>query len=109
MPSFSKPDVVLVRYPFSDLTGIKVRPAVVVHAPHTSQDLIVVPLTSRIGGLFVGEFVLADWRGAGLHVPTATKRGLFTVHPSLIVKRIGALNDVDIQQVEQSLRLWLGL
>ncbi len=109
MPSFSKPDVVLVRYPFSDLTGIKVRPAVVVHAPHASQDLIVVPLTSRTGGLFVGEFILADWRGAGLHVPTATKRGLYTVHPSLIVKRVGALAGVDAGQVEQSLRLWLGL
>ena len=109
MPNFSKPDVVLVRYPFSDLTGTKIRPAIVVHAPHVSQDVIVVPLTSRTGRLSVGEFVLADWRGAGLHVPTAAKRGLYTVHPSLIVKRVGALDDVDAKQIEQSLRLWLGL
>lgn len=47
MPSYSKHDVILVRYPFSDLTGSKVRPAIVVGAPHTSQDLFIVPLTSR--------------------------------------------------------------
>jgi mRNA interferase MazF len=29
MPSFSKDEVILVRYPFSDLTAAKVRPAVV--------------------------------------------------------------------------------
>ncbi len=34
MPSFSKNDVVLVGYPFSDLTAVKVRPAVVVNEPH---------------------------------------------------------------------------
>ena len=33
MPNYSKPEVVLVRYPFSDLMGAKVRPAVVVSAP----------------------------------------------------------------------------
>lgn len=34
MPSYSKPEVVLVFYPFSDLTSAKVRPAVVVNAAH---------------------------------------------------------------------------
>jgi hypothetical protein len=36
MPSYSKNDVILVRYPFSDLSVSKVRPAVVVNAPHVS-------------------------------------------------------------------------
>ena len=47
MASFSRNDVILVRYPFSDLSTSKVRPAVVVGAPHTSVDAIIVPLTSR--------------------------------------------------------------
>jgi mRNA interferase MazF len=46
MPSYSKNEVVLMRYPFSDLTSAKVRPAVVVNAPHVSQDVLIVPLTS---------------------------------------------------------------
>ena len=47
MPSFSKNDIVLVRYPFSDLTGAKVRPAVMVGATHPSDDYLIVPLTNR--------------------------------------------------------------
>ena len=47
MPSYSKPDTLLVSYRFSDLTGTKVRPAVVVKASHPSQDLLIVPLTRR--------------------------------------------------------------
>lgn len=40
-------------------------------------------------------------------VPTAVKRGLYTVHKSLIVKVIGKLADAEV--LEQSLRCWLGL
>jgi mRNA interferase MazF len=109
MASYSKNDVVLVRYPFSDLSSSKVRPAVVVNAPHVSQDLLIVPLTSRTGSLLPGEFILADWTAAGLHVATAVKRGLYTVHESLIAKRIGSLSRADADALEQSLRDWLGL
>lgn len=38
MPSYSKGDVVLVQYPFSDLSDTKVRPAIAVSAPHQSQE-----------------------------------------------------------------------
>ena len=47
MPNYSKGEVILVRYPFSNLSGSKIRPAVAVNAPHLSQDVILVPLTSR--------------------------------------------------------------
>jgi mRNA interferase MazF len=86
MPNFSKPEIVLVRYPFSDLTSSKVRPAVVVNASHTSQDLFVVALTSKTSGLLTGEFVLADWKFAGLNVETAVKRGIFTIKQTLVKK-----------------------
>lgn len=39
---------------------------------------------------------------------TAVKRGLYTVHESLVVKTIGKLTDSDAERVEQSLRGWLG-
>jgi mRNA interferase MazF len=40
MPSFSRSEVILVRYPFTDLSGAKVRAAVVINAPHVSHDVI---------------------------------------------------------------------
>jgi mRNA interferase MazF len=59
MPNYSKNDIILVRYPFSDLSNSKVRPAVIVSSLHPSQDLIIVPLTSKTGSLLPGEFILS--------------------------------------------------
>ncbi len=109
MPNFLRNDVVLVRYPFSDLSAAKVRPAVVVNAPHLSRDLLIVPLTSRTNSLLPSEFLLSDWRGAGLNVPTAAKRGVFTIINALVMAKVGALASADAQNIERSRRLWLGL
>ena len=109
MPSYSKNEIVLVRYPFSDLTSSKVRPAVIVNAPHASQDVLIVPLTSRTTGLLAGEFVLAEWKSAGLNIETAAKRGIFTIHQKLVLKSVGQLLTVDAEKLEISLREWLDL
>ncbi len=80
MPNYSKnDDVILVRYPFSDLSNFKVRPAIVVNAKHISQDIFIVPLTSKTNSLLPGEFILVEWQAAGLNVPSAVKRGIYTV------------------------------
>src|SRR5713101_5631992 len=91
MSSYSKTDVVLVRYPFSDLSGSKIRPAIVINAHHVSQDIFIVPLTSKTSALLPGEFVLSDWSQAGLNVESAVKRGVYTVHESLVARTIGQL------------------
>lgn len=109
MPSYSKNEVVLVRYPSSDLSGSKVRPAVVINSPHVSQDVIIVPLTSRTAHLLAGEFKVAEWKAAGLNVETAIKRGVFTIHERLIVKSVGTLSAGDAEKLERSLREWMGL
>jgi mRNA interferase MazF len=109
MPNFSRNDVVLVAYPFSDRTGSKVRPAVIVSGPHRSRDLFVVPLTSRVDRLVEGEFSLAEWKNAGLNMASVVKRGLFTVHESFILKRVGTLATMDTSQINESLRAWLHL
>lgn len=96
----------MARYPFPALSGVKVRPAIVANAPHVSHDLFIVPLTSRTTSLLAGEFVFADWAAAGLHVPTAVKRGLYIAHQTLVLKRVGRLTPVDAEQVAQSLRQW---
>ena len=47
---YFKHDVILIRYPFSDLLNSKVRPAVVVSAAHVSQstnELASLPILSK--------------------------------------------------------------
>ncbi len=108
MPSFSRHDVILVRYPFSDLADAKIRPAVVVGRSRRG-DLLVVPLTSRVGNLDTAEFLLNDWRGAGLNVASAVKRGIYTVHDSVVLKAIGRLSATDGAQLDSALPIWLEL
>ena len=128
---FQRSDVVLVPFPFSDLSTTKVRPAVVVssalyHA--TEPDLLLVALTSRVAtatGPF--DYLLSDWRTAGLrypstspwssgprtegsgHRPSALKPVLFTLDPARVIYRIGALTPADLAQVDQRLRRALAL
>ncbi len=109
MTSFSIGDVVLVRYPFSDSSISKIRPAVVISAPHVSHDIFLLPLTSRTGSLLSGEFVLVDWSAAGLHIASAAKRGIYTVHRDLVIKTVGKLSTADLDLLRKSIRQWLGL
>lgn len=109
MPNYSKLDVILVRYPFSDLTSAKVRPAVIINPPHPSRDLLITPLTSKTSSLLPGEFVLSEWLAAGLNVQTAFKRGIYIIHDRLVIKVIGTLTTVDAKRLEQSVKTWLGL
>ena len=107
MPSFLRHNLILVRYPFSDLSSSKVRPAVIVNGPHISHDLLIVPITSRLTGLLPGEFVINDWKSAGLNVPSAIKRGIYTIESSLVQKVIGQLEVGDGTQLDTALRMWL--
>ena len=109
MPNYLKNNVILVRYPFSNLSNSKVRPAIVVNSKHISQDILIVPLTSKTNSLLPGEFVLVEWQAAGLNVSSAVKRGIYTVNQKLAIKTIGKLQRVDALKLEISLKSWLDL
>ena len=104
--NFSKGDIVLLPYPFTDLKTTKVRPAVVASSDQGKYaDVFVVPITSKTGNLGTGEFILTDWQGAGLNVVSAIKRGCVLIDIALIRKRVGSLSHA----LNTSLRDWLEL
>jgi mRNA interferase MazF len=111
--AFQRGDVVLVPFPFSNLSMVKVRPAVVVssslyHA--TEPDLLLAAITSKIAAATGPlDYVLADWQAAGLHYPSAFKPVLFTLEPARVLHRVGALTLPDLAEVDQRLRRALEL
>ncbi len=109
MPKYSRNDLVLVRYPFTDLSDAKVRPAIGVSAEHISEDIFIVPLTSKVFFLLLAEFFLIAWAVAGLNVPTAVKRGIYTIKESLAIKSVGKISIGDAQSLQCSLKEWLAL
>jgi mRNA interferase MazF len=111
--TFRRGDVVLVPFPFSDLSTAKVRPAVVVsgalyHA--TEPDLLLAALTSKVAAATGPlDYLLDDWRAAGLRYPSALKPVLFTLDPARVIYRVGALTPADLAQIDQRLRRALEL
>ncbi|HLF76529.1 MAG TPA: type II toxin-antitoxin system PemK/MazF family toxin [Dehalococcoidia bacterium] len=104
-------DVVLVPFPFTDLSEIRVRPAVVVSSEQfnqTSSDVTVAMITSqpRLGPT---DWGLRDWVDAGLRVPSWVRSRLITLDQALIRFSPGSLTPRDVDAVKQRLRLALGL
>lgn len=106
-------DVVLVNYPYTDLTTVKARPAVVLSSDeyHSQQpDIILGALTSNLAAAAdTLDYVLQDWQAVGLRFPTAFKPVIATLDPRLIVHHIGRLAPQDFAEVQSRLRKALGL
>ena len=111
--TFHRGDVVLVPFPFSDLSTTKVRPAVVVSSAlyhSTEPDILLAALTSQVtAAIGPFDYLLQDWRSANLRFPSALKPVLMTLDPTRVVHRIGTLTDADLEQVDQRLRGALSL
>ena len=57
--------------------------------------------------LLDGEFVLEHWKSSGLNVPSAVKRGIYTITKDLVIKSLGKLHPDDAFCLHESIRLWL--
>ena len=85
-------DVVLVRFPFSDLSDTKVRPALVL-ADAGRGDLVLCQITSRpYGDARAEPLTAADFAAGGLPVDSWVRPArLFTAHRDLVPVTTGAL------------------
>jgi mRNA interferase MazF len=85
-------DVVLVPFPFSDLSQSKVRPAVCL-ADAGRGDWVLCQITSNTYGDPAAEALNAsDFASGGLLVLSFARPGkLFTANAGLIVRKVGAL------------------
>jgi mRNA interferase MazF len=109
MTSYNRGAVLLLPFPFSDQSGSKLRPAVVISPPYPSEDLLVMAVTSVGEGLRPGEFPIRSWRQAGLLHPSFGKRVLASVSGDLALKSLGHLQPDDLARLDEALRLWVGL
>jgi mRNA-degrading endonuclease toxin of MazEF toxin-antitoxin module len=111
--TFSRGEVVLVPFQFTDRPVAKNRAAVVISASDYQagrQELIIAALTSRVREpLLFGDRLLADWRSAGLPKKSVVTAILRTVKQKMVVRRVGNLTDSDLRRLDEGLRTALGL
>ena len=112
MTAYSRGDVVLVGFVFSDESGRKLRPALVLSSPayhRGRQEVVVAAVTSNIRRRLFGDHVIADWKGAGLLFPSLVTGILRTIKRTMIDRKLGTMPKSDMQAVDRELRRSLGL
>ncbi|MBI5567956.1 MAG: type II toxin-antitoxin system PemK/MazF family toxin [Chloroflexi bacterium] len=99
MTRYKRGEVVLVSFPFTDLSGAKQRPALVVSADwfnRANADCVLVAITSNVPArLKRSELLLlaSDLISAGLPKASIIRAGkIFTLQQSLIRKPLGKLS-----------------
>jgi len=108
--SFSQGDVVLVPFPFTDLSAIKQRPALVLSPERLNKvhsDLVVAAITSQVPAAPGEDEILlsgSELKRAGLPKPSIIKLGkIFTIHQGLIRKKLGHVPDSTMEDILQKL------
>ena len=105
-------NVVLVPFPFTDQSGTKKRPAVIVSSSRyndSRRDLIIMAITSQVRSpLVFGEAHVADWQAAGLLKPSVLKPVLTTIEQGLVVRTMGKLSVADLHTLHEAMAQIVG-
>ena len=104
MGTFSKGTVVLIKFPFSDLSKVKLRPALVL-ASASRNDFILCQITSRRYGDDKSEVLkIDDFKDGSLHKQSYVRyTKIFTANKSIIASDIGKIKDIKLHAIINSL------
>jgi len=107
--AYRQGDIVLVSFPFTDLTATKKRPALVISPDSVNQlnqDLVLAAITSQLTedehSLPLQDSDFLEGKLPKKSMIRLTK--IFTIHSTLILKKIGALKPPKIDQVLNQIR-----
>ncbi|MBI2968456.1 MAG: type II toxin-antitoxin system PemK/MazF family toxin [Bacteroidetes bacterium] len=93
MGKFVKGDIVIIPFPFSDLSGFKKRPALVL-ADLPGDDIILCQITSRnLSDEYAIPIVSSDFTSGSLPVDSLIRpTRIFTADKNIIVRKAGIVN-----------------
>ena len=115
MPVFSRGDVLLTQFPFTDLSGSRLRPCLVVSAGLIGQNLIVAAISSVVRGAVIPTDLLVEtshpeFPQSGLRVRSVIRlHKLAAVEQTVIGRRLGRIGPQLQTDVDQRLRIALGI
>lgn len=108
-PVLVRGDVVLVPFPFTDLSSLKLRPALTL-AHSGSHDVLVAFITSRVGTRVPPTDCLLDpahpeFPGSGLKVRSAVRLDrIATLDRRVVLRRLGRIGPLTQVDVDRGLR-----
>jgi mRNA interferase MazF len=112
MTEYSRGDVILVSFIFTDETGVKRRPALIISSDsyHAGRDeAIIAAITSKTDRLLAGDYTISDWKNAGLLLPSVATGIIRTIKTKMIDRKLGSITLPDMEAIDSKLRLILDL
>ena len=108
MTAYRKWDIILVPFPFTDLTAAKKRPALIVSPDdynRSGRDVVITMLTSHVDASSRrGDHRIRFWKQSGLPKASLLRMKFATIDQEIIVKRIGRLVEEERESVRDTLR-----
>lgn len=106
MTNYKAGEIVLVKFPFTNLEEDKKRPALVLKQVELSARerlIIIAMITSKIDGFEIeGDYSILDWEKAGLLHPSLVRLSkLATVDDILLNRKLGVLSKNDFQKIKK--------
>ncbi len=104
--TYRKWDIVLVPFPFTNLTTSKRRPGLVLSPSDYNQgpDLLIAFVTSKLDGLKrPGDYKIVEWVESDLPKPSMIRMKFATISKAIVVKKIGKLSKNDITGFQSNL------
>ena len=116
MTDFERGEIVLVPFPFTDLTDVRQRPGIIISPGwynSSREDVIVAAITSQIPSPTAADEMLLesdDLTACGLPKRSVIRTGkLFTIQQNLIRRRLGNLPDPRASELDSELQIVAGL
>jgi mRNA interferase MazF len=104
---YKQGDVVLVRFVYTDESGAKRRPALILSSDEYHQgrqEAIIAAITSNVHRMLVGDHLVKDWQKAGLLYPSVVTGIIRTIKQNMIERRLGEMPATDMQAIQDAVR-----
>ena len=109
---YKQGDIVLVKVIFSEGSGVKKRPALIItndkYYHNHRQEVIIAAITSNIDRILAGDTKIQDWQKAGLKYPSLVTGIIQTIKTNIIEWKLGHLSESDFSKTQINLKKSLG-
>ena len=107
MTAYNRGDVILIGFVFSDESARNLSPAIVISSAaynRARQEVIVAAVTSNVRRRFFGDYLIANWKEAGLLFPSVATAILRAIKRTMIERKLGSMPKTDLKTFDRELR-----
>ncbi len=107
---YRKGDIVLIPFPFTDLSGSKVRPAIVLHSTSQSTDIVVIFITSQTVKRSQFQVEIEPTKENGIKLPSMILcNKIATLGINIVLGELGTSGTKIVKSIDDELRKVLAL